>query len=92
MRPLIDFADKYPLSTGTLGVMSGLGSYLLSCLHAAAGVAADVGILLGCASSGLIVALLAHRWTHRNDRQDFRRPIHRYREPYPALDPDDELP
>ena len=92
MRPLIDYADRHPASTGILGALSGFLSYVLSntahALHEAAGIAADIGILLGCAASFLTVLLLADRYRYR--RALMKRL--RYGRRPGALDPTDHLP
>ena len=67
MNSLLEMTDRHPALTGLVGAASGLGSYVLSVLHDIAGIAADVGILFGCAASALTVGLLLHRWRHRGE-------------------------
>jgi hypothetical protein len=97
VKPLVEFADRHPGTTGAAGAASAVITCLVNELHSIASVAADVAVLLGCLATGLSVLLLAHRWRHRNDPplptpEDFHRPIRKYRRPYLPLDPDDPLP
>jgi len=87
MNPLADLVDKHPTTTGFLGLLSGFSAHFLQALHTAAGVATDIGALLGTTASGLAVILLVDRWRYR--RSVYRKQLQRGS---PQLDPDDQLP
>jgi len=65
MSSLQEIVDRHPVHTGLVGTLTGIGTSFLYLLHIAAGIAADVGMMLGCAASGLTVALLYDRWKYR---------------------------
>jgi len=58
---LNDFADRHPVTTGSIGAGSGVGAMILREIHAAAGLAADLGMIFGCVVSFLTGVILIAR-------------------------------
>jgi hypothetical protein len=65
VNPILDsaqnFADRHPLTVGTIGTGSGIAAAILREIHSAAGLAADLGIIFGCAVSFLMGVILSYR-------------------------------
>ena len=58
MKPLLEIADRHPISTGFVGIAGGALNWLLSALHASASVAGDVGKIASCVLTLLTLQLV----------------------------------
>lgn len=88
---LLQFTDRNPATTGTIGAASGLLPSLLNALHLVSGVAGDLAAIFGCFASAITVALLIRAWHRDRDDRDRRNQVQHRLFRQQDLDPTDDL-
>lgn len=68
MKPISDLADKHPVTTGIIGTVSGLFSWVGAHLEQVQNFASTVGALFGAATAVVTFALVIRQWRAKRRR------------------------